>query len=93
MEQQTTRHAQHVNRRGPYRAARTDPQGLTPRERCVFLLLQQGLSNRAMARRLCRSERTVEHHVSSLFAKLGIASRRELAACGFEKWVLPPRPD
>jgi DNA-binding NarL/FixJ family response regulator len=65
-------------RRGPYRAARNDPLGLTSRERCVLVLLQQGLSNRAIARRLCRSERTIEHHVSSLFAKLGIASRSEL---------------
>lgn len=93
MQQQTTRHAQRTQPRGPYRATRIDPQGLRPRERCVFLLLQQGLSNRAMAQRLCRSERTVEHHVSALFSKLSIASRRELAAVGVEKWVLPPRPD
>ena len=64
-------------RRGLYRAARTDPLGLTARERCVFGLLHEGLSNRAIARRLCRSERTVEHHVSALFSKLGVASRSE----------------
>jgi DNA-binding NarL/FixJ family response regulator len=93
MQQQTTRQTQHSQQRGPYRAARSDPQGLTPRERCVFALLHQGLSNRAMAKRLCRSERTVEHHVSTLFAKLGIASRREFAGCDFKNWVLPPRPD
>ena len=63
--------------RGLYRAARIDPLGLTARERCVFGLLHEGLSNRAIARRLCRSERTVEHHVSALFSKLGIASRSE----------------
>ncbi|MEP7297974.1 MAG: LuxR C-terminal-related transcriptional regulator [Burkholderiales bacterium] len=64
-------------RRGPYLAARNDPLGLTARERCVFGLLHQGLSNRAIAKRLCRSERTVEHHVSTLFSKLGVASRSE----------------
>ena len=48
------------------------------RERCGLVPPEQGLSNRAIARRLCRSERTIEHHVSSLFAKLGIASRSEL---------------
>jgi DNA-binding NarL/FixJ family response regulator len=69
-----------IVRRGPYHAARNDPLGLTARERCVLVLLQQGLSNRAIARRLCRSERTVEHHVTALFAKLGIASRGELAS-------------
>ena len=63
--------------RGLYRAARTDPLSLTARERCVYGLLHEGLSNRAIARRLCRSERTVEHHVSALFSKLGIASRSE----------------
>lgn len=93
MQQQTTKHAQTFHKRGPYSAARSDPQGLTPRERCVYALLHQGLSNRAMAQRLCRSERTVEHHVSTLFSKLGIASRSEFAACGIENWVLPPRPD
>ena len=64
-------------RRGPYHAARTDPLGLTARERCVYGLLHEGLSNRAIAQRLCRSERTVEHHVSALFSKLGVASRSE----------------
>ena len=88
MEQQSNRSA-----RGPYRAARNDPLGLTPRERSVVGLLLQGLSNRAIAQRLCRSERTVEHHVTALFSKLGIASRGELAACDCKNWVLPPRPD
>jgi DNA-binding CsgD family transcriptional regulator len=64
--------------RGRYAAARNDPQGLTARERAVFELLREGLSNRAIAQRLHRSERTVEHHVSALLAKLGAASRGEL---------------
>jgi len=87
MKQQSTRPA-----RGPYRATRSDPQGLTPRERCVFGLMLLGLSNRAIARRLCRSERTVEHHVTALLSKLGIASRSELGSVALEKWVLPARP-
>ncbi|HZF81776.1 MAG TPA: LuxR C-terminal-related transcriptional regulator, partial [Rubrivivax sp.] len=64
--------------RGPYSGVRNDPQGLTARERGVYALLQQGLSNRAIAEQLHRSERTVEHHVSALLAKLGVASRAEL---------------
>jgi DNA-binding CsgD family transcriptional regulator len=64
--------------RGRYAAARGDPQGLTARERTVFELLRKGLSNRAIADHLRRSERTVEHHVSSLLAKLGAASRADL---------------
>jgi DNA-binding NarL/FixJ family response regulator len=68
--------------RGRYAAARDDPQGLTARERTVFELLREGLSNRAIANRLRRSERTVEHHVSSLLAKLGVASRADLDVRG-----------
>lgn len=75
--------------RGPYSAARNDPLGLTSRERCVFGLLQDGLSNRAIARRLFRSERTVEHHVSALFAKLGIASRQQLRSSAGESQAQP----
>lgn len=61
--------------RGPYRAARSDPLGLTAREREVWRWLSQGLSNRAIAERLHRSERTIEHHVSALLAKLGSSDR------------------
>ena len=65
--------------RGPYGAVRNDPLGLTPRERTVLALLREGLSNRAIAQRLHRSERTVEHHVSALLGKLGLASRLALS--------------
>lgn len=63
---------------GPQVRTRTDPLGLTRRERQVLEYLAQGLSNAAIADRLFRSERTVEHHVSTLLAKLGVASRLEV---------------
>jgi DNA-binding CsgD family transcriptional regulator len=65
---------------GPRRSTRQDPYGLTLCERKVTELVVQGLSNEAIARRLQRSERTVEHHVSAVLAKIGVKSRAELIA-------------
>ena len=66
--------------RGPQPRTRVDPLGLTAREREVFEQLLQGLSNAAIAQHMHRSERTVEHHVAGVFAKLGVSSRAELIA-------------
>jgi ATP/maltotriose-dependent transcriptional regulator MalT len=63
--------------RGRSSRTRVDPLGLTAREREVLQLLAQRLSNRAIAERLHRSERTVENHVAALIGKLGVASRNE----------------
>jgi len=67
-------------RRGRNARTGNDPLGLTGRERQVFDLLADRLSNRSIAERLHRSERTVEHHVAALLGKLGVASRAEAAA-------------
>ena len=53
---------------------------LTARERDVLVLLVEGLSNQQIAARLFLSKRTVEHHVGSIFAKLGVATRAEALA-------------
>ena len=66
--------------RGPNSRTRDDAQGLTAREREVLDLLAQRLSNRAIAQRLHRSERTVENHVAALLTKLGVATRADAAA-------------
>jgi DNA-binding NarL/FixJ family response regulator len=51
---------------------------LSAREREVLELMAQGLSNRAISEQLVVTERAVEHHVTSIFAKLGLpASGRE----------------
>jgi len=65
---------------GPRQSTRQDPFSLTLRERQVFELIVAGLSNETIARRLHRSERTVEHHVSAVLAKVGVRSRTELIA-------------
>jgi DNA-binding CsgD family transcriptional regulator len=66
--------------RGPYGHVRSDPQGLTHREREIHELLARGMSNEQIARHLHRSTRTVEHHVSAILAKLGCSSRAEAIA-------------
>jgi DNA-binding NarL/FixJ family response regulator len=52
---------------------------LTPREREVADLVVQGRSNKEVAGALFLSEKTVEHHLSRIYAKLGVRSRAELA--------------
>ncbi|MBC7995964.1 MAG: helix-turn-helix transcriptional regulator, partial [Rhizobacter sp.] len=59
--------------------------GLTARERAVLELIGQRLSNRDIAERLHRSQRTVEHHVSALLAKLGAASRDDAVALAAQR--------
>lgn len=59
-----------------------DASGVTPREREVLALLKERLTNAEVADRLFISVRTVESHVSSLLAKLGVEDRLELAAMG-----------
>ena len=46
---------------------------LTVREREVLAQLTEGLSNSALAARLHVTERTVEAHITAIFAKLGLA--------------------
>ncbi|WP_147160497.1 helix-turn-helix transcriptional regulator [Novosphingobium sediminis] len=62
-------------KRGPYRAARSHPLGLTRREVDILRMMVDGESNREIAERLGRSLRTVEHHVSAILGKIGIESR------------------
>jgi DNA-binding NarL/FixJ family response regulator len=56
---------------------------LTRREREVLTLVAEGLKNRDIAARLFISETTVTHHLSSVFAKLGVSDRLELVIYAF----------
>jgi len=53
--------------------------GLTPTEQRVAELVANGLSNKEVASKLFISVRTVEANLSSIYAKLGLRSRSELA--------------
>ncbi|HWD46642.1 MAG TPA: response regulator transcription factor, partial [Actinomycetota bacterium] len=69
-----------LRRLGDGPAAAGGPDVLTPREREVAALLADGLSNGEIARRLYISTKTASVHVSNILAKLGMASRAEVAA-------------
>ncbi|MER5310817.1 LuxR family transcriptional regulator [Streptomyces sp. NPDC002773] len=59
----------------------TDPAALgrlTPQQQRIARLVAGGATNREVADRLTLSPRTVDHHLRSVFARLGIRSRVEL---------------
>lgn len=65
-----------------------DPQrkkisSLTDRERQVIELIAEGLKNKQIAERLFISPTTVTHHLSSIYAKLGVSDRLELVVYAF----------
>ena len=53
-------------------------ESLTNAERRVAELVAQGLSNRDTAQRLFITQRTVETHLGSVYAKLSISRRDQL---------------
>jgi two-component system, NarL family, nitrate/nitrite response regulator NarL len=57
---------------------------LTARERNVVALIGQGLKNKQIASHLSISETTVRHHLTSVFAKLGVADRLELVIYAYK---------
>jgi DNA-binding CsgD family transcriptional regulator len=61
--------------RGPSKGTRANPAGLTPRQLEVLRLVAEGLSNEQIAVELYLSKKTVEHHISAIYSKLGVASR------------------
>ena len=65
-----------------------DTHGLTARELQVLRLLAGGKTNRAIATELVLSERTVDRHVSNVFAKLGVPSRAAATAFAYEHRLL-----
>ena len=76
-------------RRGAYAAALHHPLGLTRNEQRVLRLIAEGLGNRDIARRLVRSPRTIEHHVSAVLGKFNATSRMDVVLrLRSEPWLL-----
>lgn len=65
----------HERRAANLGVAQSAQHGLSARELQIAQLLQEGRSNRAMAQALFISEKTVEKHLASLYAKLRVNNR------------------
>lgn len=77
-------------RRGPYKTAKHHPLGLTSREIQVLDLIAKGLGNGDIAKRLVRSQRTIEHHVSAVLGKMNAQNRMDvMLRLRNEPWLLP----
>jgi DNA-binding CsgD family transcriptional regulator len=59
-------------------------ESLTGTERSVIELVARGLTNREAGERLFLSHHTVGFHLRSIFSKLGVTSRVELARLAIE---------
>jgi DNA-binding CsgD family transcriptional regulator len=66
------------------RPDRAEKQRLTPRELQVLRLVAAGRTNKAIAAELVLSERTIDRHVSNMFAKLHVSSRSAATAYAYE---------
>lgn len=65
-----------------------DVEMLTSRELEVLQLLARGMSNRQIAEKLVISDRTVQAHLTNIFAKMGISSRLEAVLLGIRRgWL------
>jgi DNA-binding CsgD family transcriptional regulator len=64
----------------PRRTALSGAESLTPSERRVAEMAAQGPTNREIAQALFVTQRTVEVHLTSIYRKLEISSRSQLAA-------------
>jgi DNA-binding CsgD family transcriptional regulator len=67
---------------------RREAHDLTVRELEVLRLVASGETNKAIAADLVLSERTVDRHVSNIFAKLRVSSRAAATAYGYEHGLL-----
>jgi DNA-binding NarL/FixJ family response regulator len=70
------------------RGATGHSHGLTPRELQVLRLVAAGETTKAIAAELILSERTVDRHVSNIFAKLDVSSRAAATAYASQHQLL-----
>ena len=64
----------------PRADTKQNPFGLTNRQLEILAQLMEGVTNAEIAARLFISQKTVDHHVSAILAKMEVPSRQEAAA-------------
>ncbi|MCM2411250.1 response regulator transcription factor [Streptomyces sp. RKAG290] len=68
------------------------PDGMTPREVEVLVLIAEGMSNAEIARSLHISQATVKSHINNLFAKAGLRDRAQAVRYAYVRGLAqPPR--
>lgn len=75
------------------RVRQVDPEAvriatLSRRESEVISLIAEGLSNKLIAGRMSITETTVRHHLTSIFAKLGVSDRLELLVYSYRNKIV-----
>jgi two-component system nitrate/nitrite response regulator NarL len=73
----------------PKRAPSCPADALTPREIQVVAAVMRGAANRQISLEFGVGEQTVKNHLSSIFAKLGVANRLELALFAVNHRLIP----
>lgn len=74
-------------------AAGTEPElpdGMTPREAEVLVLIAEGMSNAEIARSLHISQATVKSHINNLFAKAGLRDRAQAVRYAYVRGLAQP---
>jgi DNA-binding CsgD family transcriptional regulator len=72
----------------PAPAQAQSTHGLSAREVEVLLLVASGKTNKAIARQLFVSEKTIDRHVSNIFAKLDVSSRVAATAWAYRNGLV-----
>ena len=77
--------------RGPRQSTIENPAGLTTRQMEVLSLMSEGCINAQIAERLFISNKTVDHHVSAILAKLDARTRAEAVSIALQSDLIKPK--